>query len=127
MQMPNEKRQRAIEDARRDREKVFYGLDLLSEHLLLCSPSKRIIFVWKGKIYSLSLKMFSFSGHRSFTSYDIDEQLLQAIRSQNLSTLKYLLQSQRAQVLINRTHVFPSNRAEINHPLTLLGELHVQR
>ena len=58
---------------------------------------------------------------RLITSYDTDDQLLIAIIRQDLSTVRYILQSPRYRSLINQSLYFRSHQNELNHPMTLLG------
>ncbi len=60
-------------------------------------------------------------GQRLFTSYDIDNRLIVAITRDDLTTVRYILESNRYRSTINQSLYFDSCRADFNHPITLLG------
>jgi hypothetical protein len=58
---------------------------------------------------------------RLFTSYDTDDRLIIAIIQQDLTTVRYILESDRYRSVINQSLYFGSHRADFNHSMTPLG------
>jgi len=58
---------------------------------------------------------------RIFTSYDNDDRLIIAIIHHDLTTVRYILESNRYRSTINQSLYLGSCRADLNHPITPLG------
>lgn len=58
---------------------------------------------------------------RSVTPYNIDDQLVTAISRRDLSTVRYILESNRYRSTINQSLFFSIYRDDSNQPLTPLG------
>ena len=58
---------------------------------------------------------------RLMTPYDNDDRLIIAISQHDLTTVRYLLESNRYSSLINRSLYLNPCRTDFNHPITLLG------
>lgn len=60
---------------------------------------------------------------RIFKSFNTDDRLIIAIIQHDLTTVRYILESNRHRSTINQSLYFGSCRAEINHPITPLGRI----
>jgi hypothetical protein len=58
---------------------------------------------------------------RLFTLYDTDDRLIIAIIRHDLTTVRYILESNRYRSTINQSLYFGPCRADFNHPITPLG------
>jgi hypothetical protein len=58
---------------------------------------------------------------RLFTSYDIDDRLIVAIVRCDLSTVRYILESNRYRSTINQSLYFGSYHDDLINPITPLG------
>ena len=59
--------------------------------------------------------------HRFLTSHNIDDRLIVAIIRHDLTTVRYILESNRSRSIINQSLYFGSYRDDFNHPITPLG------
>ncbi len=64
---------------------------------------------------------------RLFTPYDTDDRLIIAIIRHDLTTVRYMLESNRYRSTINQSLSFNPCRADINHPITPLGRIYSMR
>ncbi|CAF3663445.1 unnamed protein product [Adineta steineri] len=59
--------------------------------------------------------------HRFLPSYNTDDRLIVAIIQQDLTKVRYILESNRARSTINQSLYFGSYRDDFNHPITPLA------
>ena len=58
---------------------------------------------------------------RLITSYNIDDRLILAITRRDLTTVRYILESNFNRSMINQNCLLYSYRNDFNHPITPLG------